>query len=101
MLPMKDVDFTTGWDKFISIVESAAPGILGVLMVAGISLLVYDIGAFFWSKRKGAGGGQVNKLGWQTILGAIFVAPKIAIPAVLKVLELIAGIFVTAFNTLF
>lgn len=84
------VNLQGGWAKVWNSISSAVPGLTGLMTSIGVILVAYAIGKWIWDKRKG-GGGNSSGVFWTIVVGALFAAPAVVIPILLKFADWIAN----------
>ncbi|XKH58638.1 hypothetical protein LG293_16435 (plasmid) [Citricoccus nitrophenolicus] len=86
------VDLSAGWTKVIAALESGWSGLLTALTFVGILLIVWALVKWAWDRRRG-GGMQGSGPMWGALIpGFILVAPKILIPFLLNLFDIVANL---------
>ena len=91
-----DVNLKGGWDTLIAAIEASAgsTALFTVLAVAGAVLVIGAVATHLIAKRRGGnlfGGQDTTKVGGAIIAGSLLAAPKVVIPGVLWLVDLIAN----------
>jgi hypothetical protein len=99
---MGAINLTAGWTKLWSAISGVIGGQVSTLLtIAGVILVIFAIGKYFFDKRRG-GGSASQGLGtvmWTLVCGAILAAPQVIIPLVLTLLDFAINTIVAIVNS--
>lgn len=89
------MNFVDSWNKALSFLPE---GLLVTCGVIGVVLIVAFIGIWLWRGRSG-GGVSAKSFPWMVvIIGGLLAAPKVVVPVLLGIAEIIVSIVIAAVN---
>jgi hypothetical protein len=104
MLPMADdVNFRGGWDAIIKALESAtgSEALFEILSVAGVAVVVAAfVVSLIFNRRRGGNpfAGHGSTVVGAVVAAGLLAAPKVVIPALLWVVDVIGNAVIQAFR---
>lgn len=93
-----NVNFAGSWRTFWSSISGSLGKLPTLLAVIGMLLVVAAVLTYLWERRRGGGGGGHSKILWTILVGAVFAAPSVVIPAILTIVDFIANAIASGLN---
>ena len=99
----ENVNLMETWNSLLAAFESVT-GMDGLLKVAawvGLILIIASIIGFLWTRRQGGSPfqGMGRAISGSLIMGLILIAPKVAVPVILFIVQTIINIVVTGLGS--